>query len=170
MCVPASVALSVEAHAQPVVHSPRQGRPQGRTDAQRSVGAGRHRGPESIAEPRARVPQLRQDMSLGRHVADLVREQPVQRLATMVLQRARLVGSRPGHPWASLTLTLRFVALPLPSPQSPQSIPKNGLAGDTSSLATEIHAKNCTAPNLADRRLGLLLRATTLAQAEEVIE
>jgi hypothetical protein len=30
MCVPASVALSVEAHAQPVVHSPRQGQPQGR--------------------------------------------------------------------------------------------------------------------------------------------
>src|SRR4029078_503282 len=45
-------------------------------------------------------------------------EQPVQCLATMALQPARPAGSQPGHPWASPALTLRFVALPLPLPQS----------------------------------------------------
>jgi hypothetical protein len=141
-CVPASVALSVEAHAQPGLHAPRQGRPQGQTAAQRNVGAGGHRGPQSIAEPRARVPPLRQDRSPGRHVAVAVRhraaarrqfrrhddhalpEQPVQRLATMALQRARLAGSRPGRLGASPTPTLRFVVSSLPYAESP---PRFGL-------------------------------------------
>src|SRR4029078_1449632 len=85
----------------------------------------------------------------------------------MAWQPARPAGSQPGHPWASPALTLRFVALPLPLPQSiPERVSRRRLTRLTSS----VHA-DCTRacvrlpPARWHLRIGLSRRRVELAAA-----